>query len=264
MEVSTVDKPQVPLSSAAAADDDPTGVRALLSALPEPGPMPEHLIQRIHLSLAAEQAQRAAAFPSDSVSPLLTHRRWRPGRPLLAMAGAAAGVVLVAAVGTTIFAVNQPAATSSNAVLGVTSGPQADTREAAPSATGKSADDKAAAGSAAAPPVIQIRTSETRYTAVGFVTQARILRDTPLPESKPQDAKRAGSVPAEPDLGLTGCLSAIGAARAQVVRADAAFYEGQPALIIVASTNGIPMAYVVGRQCSKADAGVLRPATALP
>jgi hypothetical protein len=43
-----------------------------------------------------------------------------------------------------------------------------------------------------------------------------------------------------------------------------AFYEGQPAVIIVTTTNGIPMAYAVGRRCSHADAAVLRPATALP
>jgi hypothetical protein len=36
-------------------NDDPTGVRALLSALPDPGPMPPELIRRISDSLAAEQ-----------------------------------------------------------------------------------------------------------------------------------------------------------------------------------------------------------------
>ena len=40
-------------------EDDPTGVRALLSSLPEPGPMPEHLVERISASLAAEQANRS-------------------------------------------------------------------------------------------------------------------------------------------------------------------------------------------------------------
>jgi len=48
-----------------------------------------------------------------------------------------------------------------------------------------------------------------------------------------------------------------------MVRADIAFYEGAPAVIIVATTDGIPMAYAVGRECSLADAALLRPATSL-
>ena len=40
-------------------EDDPTGVRALLSSLPEPEPMPAYLVDRISASLAAEQASRS-------------------------------------------------------------------------------------------------------------------------------------------------------------------------------------------------------------
>jgi len=64
--------------------------------------------------------------------------------------------------------------------------------------------------------------------------------------------------------GLTECLTAIGAQGAQVVRADVALYEGRPAVIIVATTNGLPVAYAVGRQCSAAAAEVLHAATPLP
>ena len=39
-------------------DHDPTGVRALLAALPDPGPMPPELIHRINRSLAAEEGTR--------------------------------------------------------------------------------------------------------------------------------------------------------------------------------------------------------------
>ena len=49
-----------------------------------------------------------------------------------------------------------------------------------------------------------------------------------------------------------------------MVRADVGLYDGRPAVIIVTTTNGILMAYVVGPQCSQADAAVLRPATPLP
>ena len=74
----------------------------------------------------------------------------------------------------------------------------------------------------------------------------------------------SGVGPVGTAVGLTDCLRAIGANGAELVRADLAFYEGAPAVIIVATTNGIPTAYAVGRQCSLADPAVLRPATPLP
>ena len=33
-------------------EDDPTGMRALLRSLPDPGPMPDHLVRRIQATLA--------------------------------------------------------------------------------------------------------------------------------------------------------------------------------------------------------------------
>ncbi|WP_203230470.1 hypothetical protein, partial [Segeticoccus rhizosphaerae] len=44
---------------ASSPDEDPTGVRALLSSLPEPGPMPPELVARITASLEREQQERA-------------------------------------------------------------------------------------------------------------------------------------------------------------------------------------------------------------
>ena len=38
-------------------DEDPTGIRALLGSLPDPGPMPDDLVARIQASLTAEQAE---------------------------------------------------------------------------------------------------------------------------------------------------------------------------------------------------------------
>ena len=56
-------------------DDDPTGMRALLSSLPEPGPMPADLVARITASIAAEQQHRAVAVP---IHPARNHRPvWR-------------------------------------------------------------------------------------------------------------------------------------------------------------------------------------------
>ena len=239
-------------------DDDPTGVRALLSAMPEPDPMPDHLVERINASLAAAQAERAASPSATSVTPLVGRNRRRPGRVLLAIAGAAAAVALVAAVGDNLFGTIQSGDTSSTAA-GALSAPESS------GAGPQSAPDKSVADSASTPPLIQIRKSRTRYTQADFATQTQTLRGV-APYSGQRLAAPDSSGRAGVDItdGLRGCLRAIGAGDAQLVQAYFAFYDGAPAVIIVATTNGIPMAYAVGRECSLAGAAVLRSATPLP
>lgn len=48
---------------------DPTGVRALLSGLPDPGPMPDDVVARISESLQGEQQQRAHAVQGAGTQP---------------------------------------------------------------------------------------------------------------------------------------------------------------------------------------------------
>ncbi len=265
--------PHLPRASASSPDDDPTGVRALLSGLSQPEPMPAHLVERINASLAAAQAERAeraaqaTRSPGGSVSPLVASTRSGPRRVLFAMAGAAAAVALIAVVGGNLIKpIRQDSATS--AADGF-----APSAPSSPEAGGRaSADtlDKALA-SGAAPPVIQIRRSQTRYTQAGFTVQARTLRRDVFDGARSASPSSPGSLAFAADggrlgtpLGLADCLRAVGADGAKMVRADLAFYEGKPAVIIVATTAGIPMAYAVGPACSLADAALLHPATALP
>lgn len=84
---------------------DPTGIRDLLAGLPDPGPMPEHLVRRIEARLEVEQAARHQSSPhslgrqADRVVDLATERsRRRPGRTLAWVGAAAAGLVVTAAV----------------------------------------------------------------------------------------------------------------------------------------------------------------------
>jgi len=183
--------------------------------------MPAYLVGRISASLAAEQAQRAGVSSGASVTPLLASTRRRPGRLLFAIAGAAAAVVLIGVVGSNLLTTNQSTTASDHAAAVLTSG----SREAS-GATPPTANPKAAAGSASAPASIQIRLSDVRYTQADFVTQARALRGAtfdPIQPLAPTSA-RVGSIGTAG--GLTGCLSAIGAGGAQLVRADLAFYRG--------------------------------------
>jgi len=256
--------PRNPVASS--PDDDPTGVRALLSALPEPEPMPAYLVERISASLAAEQAQRAAGFSGGSVTPLLATTRRRPGRILFAVASAAAAVVLVGAIGSGLFRSSQMTTASDSGAAAITSQPRAAEGGSPQSTNGSpNADSKAGPGAPSTPPAVQIRLSDTRYTQAGFAKQAGTLNTTfaRLPASE-RDQSFAAEGKVGTAAGLTGCLTAIGAGDAQMVRADLAFYEGRAAAIIVATKGGIQMAYAVARDCSKANAALLHAATQLP
>lgn len=265
--MSNLSKPII-TGSQPSPDDDPTGVRALLSSLPAPDPMPAQLVERINASLAEEQIQRAASgSPGSTVSPLLALRRRRPARLLVALAGAAAALVLVAVVGSNIF--SQSVTTSQTSLASPSGGDVSRSAEngagalsapGAADAKAPTAKAKTYSDSAAGPTLVQIRLSGTRYTQADFVTQVQALREVIL-RSKPPQGSGVGT--AGTTAGLRECLDAIGAGRAQDVRADVAFYQGKPALVIAATTNDVSVAYVVGRQCSHADPAVLRPATPL-
>jgi len=84
----------------AAQEPDPTGVRALLAALPDPGPMPAEVTARITASLQRAQEQRnRASGATPAVSSLPQRRRSRAPHVLAAAASVAAvalaGVVLL-------------------------------------------------------------------------------------------------------------------------------------------------------------------------
>jgi hypothetical protein len=263
--VNTLIAPRKPVGSSP-DDDDQTGVRAILSALPEPDPMPAYLVERISASLAAEQAQRADAHSGTSVSPMLATLRRRRGRLLFAIAGAAAAVVLFGVAGNTLLTTGQTTNASTSAGSAITSGAREADGLAAPSvkgATPPSADDKAAPGRFSKSAPVLIRLSDVRYTKANFVAQASNLRSATFASIQPLATGSPDLGPIGTDVGLTDCLKAIGADGAQTVQADLAFYEGQPAVIIVATTDAKPTAYVVGRECSQAHADLLRPATPL-
>ena len=239
-------------------DDDQTAVRAMLSGLPEPGPMPTDLVERISASLIAEQAQRAAISSSPSVVPLVARGDRHRGRFLFAIAGAAAAVVMIGVVGNSLLPDNQLTAARDSATAGLTPG----SREAS-GATPPGTDDKAAVGGYAAPSSVQIRESSTRYTRSDFAAQARALSGSTF-AGQPMASTSGGGARIGTAEGVTSCLSGLGVSGAQVVRADLALYEGRPAVIIVATTNGIRTAYAVGRECSPTDSALMHPATLVP
>ena len=176
---------------------------------------------------------------------------------LFAIAGAAA-VVLLAVVGTDLFKNDQTGGSTTTAAS-IASGDQR-----ASSAQPPAASDKAAPEAAAVPALIQIRTSGTRYTKADFATQARSLGTAVLSPGQPAAPGSLGIRQTDTREGLTECLSGLGVVGAKIVHADLAIYEGVPALVIVVTTNGVPTAYAVRRDCSRANPDLLHPATPLP
>jgi hypothetical protein len=282
--VSIVNKPHSPLGSEQPRDDDPTGVHALLSSLPHPDPMPEHLVERINASLAAEQAQRAAGMSSGPATPMVAVRAHRRSRLVFAVAGAAAAVVVVAVVSSITLSGSQTTETSVSAAIASASSSTDNSMEAAPGADAKaptvaggqpssaaqsnaaakrgfsSSEKLVAAGVAVRGSVLQIRLSGTHYTEADFPAQARTLRSA----ARAQFLSAPSIGPASTTDWVRECMRAIGAREIQVIEADFALYEDRPAVVVVGVANGTPLAYVVAPECSHAYPAVLRPATPLP
>lgn len=98
------DTPHPPVPDRDDEDEvDPTGIRDLLRALPDPGPMPEELVRRIETRLAVELAHRAPSHPFTE-TPVAAHGslvdldrerlRRRPRRTVVLLGTAAAGLLV--------------------------------------------------------------------------------------------------------------------------------------------------------------------------
>jgi hypothetical protein len=208
--------------------------------------MPEHLVERIN----AEQAHREHRLAVAPKIPLRATVRARL-RILLVVAGAAAAVALIMFASTNIFTAHQPSA-------GISTAAGIDRTSGAATVGGA-----VQTGGPVTPTLVQISVSGTRYTQFDFVAQARALLSTPFqPISGDATSSTTGLTPTSSVL--MQCLQAIGAGGAQTVRADLALYDGRPAMIIVATTNGTPTAYVVARECTRTNAALIQPATPLP
>ena len=221
---------------------DPTGVRALLSGLSDPGPMPPDLVERIRASIAAEQSVR---HHSETVIPLARRRRrWQ-------RAGLAAAAVAAVAVAV-------PALIS-------TWGPSG-AHTASSFSGGESAADSAAGGAAGlTPPVgthtsplaapdhaskplgdLRLQASGTAYSGTDLATQARPLTDTTKAAKVPDTSLAAAGVTASR---LRDCLTGLGVETWAPVTGDLATFEGRPAVIAVVSSDTGQVVYAVAPSC---------------
>lgn len=230
--------------------DDPTGVRALLGALPAPGPMPADLVARISASIAAEQAARAGA----PVVTLASRRRHRWQRLGLAAAVAAIAVVALPA----LLSIGPSSWLAS--LSSTQQGSQASAGAASLSAStrGSSNAGRTAAGplagTVAAP---RIYASGTAYTRGAFVQQVRAFLARPGSPVMPLAAESPAIGPAGTARGLAPCLALLRLDPAAQVSADVATLDGQAAVVVVAHTATAQIAYAVDRRCTSGAGAVL-------
>ena len=246
LEPDELERPEPHLEPAAEAH-----VRALLAAAPDPGPMPAELAGRIETVLADEARLRVDPAPARATDPdqavlvPLARRPQRP-RPLLAVAAVAAAAAVVVVGASSLRLAQRPDVT---ALLGGSSSPVP-----AASATPDPADE----------PALHIQLSETAYDAANLPRLARELLASPGAPIGDLAAESPYIGPIATEIGMTACLDALGIPTKEPVHADLAFYEGAPAVVIVASSTDGDTAWVVRRSCTRGDAAVIRGATPVP
>jgi hypothetical protein len=263
LEVAVVSVPPVP--SRGPDDLDPTGIRALLGAMPDPGPMPADLVQRIQASIAAEQAARAAGARSDAtVVPLHEGRRppWQRFALVAAAAAVAAVVVPALLVGSpstwlaSLAGSNEGSSTAAS--IATVAGPSSVGSSAGAGRTGSGSLTPGSVPYAVAG--VKIYVSGAAYTTSAFAQQAASFeanRQVPVapPASKAPDLGRAADV-----AGLAPCLAALHLDPTAQVKADLATFDGRSAVVIVATSSTAPtthLAYAVDRGCVTGPAQIL-------
>ncbi len=261
---------------ASSSDEDPTGVRALLSSLPEPGPMPPELVARITASLEREQQARveAGVVPPEGVTPLIR----RPGRSgwfsgasrmrqVLAMGGAAAAVAAVAAVGTVVVLDQRP---DVPAAASVTAGQQHDDNGAAAGGNDRGDDGAAQQPNAESLPgtdvPVYFEASGTNYTKADFAQQAATMQATNRTPLRQESLQRPEVQELGPPMNLDQCIQTLGAGLQSTpdkVWVDLGTYDGSPAVIIVVTSDGKSQAWAVGRTCRAGQPEVMTGPTTL-
>ncbi len=255
-------------------DDDPTGIRALLSTLPDPGPMPEHVVARIHASLAALAAEQDAPpvpvvpnpmarpgelpfVPSAPVHDLDAHRRrrgarWLPWAAAAGLVGVAGGGWMLGHGGEALTAAFHGGATAGSAA-GARAGSLADASvdaQGQPSVTlPTEATPSGATPSGAMSSTVVVMTNDGWTQPDLAAAATRLVAGTSAPLT-PLASESPSIGPIGTPLGARDCAEALGVAADARVVVDLGTYAGRPAALVVATTAaGEHTAYVVGRQC---------------
>jgi hypothetical protein len=218
-------------------------VRALLASLPDPGPVPPDVLDRITSTLRALQEEqqagprrRSTLYPvaggATAVGP--------PHRPAVrALWLAAAAAVVLAGGGAVMSRLaddTSPRDSAASASASTPPRPATDERAAAP-------------GDLLAP----VYASGTDYRREDLVDQARTLLSGRRLAGGPADSDAA---PLPRRRAVAGCLQAVGPAGSTLRVADLATYEGRPAVVLVLATSHGLEVRVTARTCPPGTAAL--------
>jgi hypothetical protein len=259
-----------------ASDKQLAELSALLAAIPAPA-MPDSVAQRLDAALAAEianknEAERAVAHHSQD-----RRRAPRPKRrPTLQLVMTrvlvpAAAVAVLAAGGYGLSLIGGQSSSSSSATAGSAAEPAAEpaAASAVPSAAQANGLNAPSASGHAAYPSFQksvpfgLVPNETDFLPATLQSQL----EAALRAARAPAAGRTAARPAEP-LGVCVLRLTSGVRPGTLELVESAYYQGRPAIVIIASRGSGYLAWVVTPGwvvpgCSATSAGVLA-RTALP
>ena len=240
--------------------DDPTGVRALLAGLGDPGPMPADLVDRINASIAAEQLSRseAASGPGSEgdrdgagrVVPLRRQRSW-PSGPSWPKIGLAAAAVAAVALGVPAVLGTGPGGVVASLSSSDNNASNADTAAGSKAEVAPDSGNRAASGTGR----VQVAHSGTAYTSAKLTAQARGTLDRAYGAGAGTDSSAGPAATTE--KGLRECLTALGVATWMPVTGDVGTYDGTPAVVAVVSSDTGQSVYAVAPDCDATHAAVM-------
>ncbi len=255
----------------APVEHDPTGMRALLASLPEPGPMPDDLVARISAALAVE-AQRGDGI--DQLWSLDGHAA--PSRPAgddgdtpdagaqvvplrrrLGLRHLAVAASVVAVLGLGGFLVKSlpgdvMAAFGTNAGSADSAAVAEDSPAAA--AGGRQALVAPAAGSGD----VVVVMSGVDHAADRLDVTARELDDGTLDPIADLSAESPSLGPIATPIGARACATALGIPADAGILVDISEVDGVSAAVLVVHSGAGRAAWAVDRSCTTGNTGLIR------
>jgi hypothetical protein len=249
-------------------EHDPTGMRALLANLPDPGPMPDDLVARITAALSAEvrgdAGVDAGATASATPSPTAAHASTATVVPLarrrfgLKHLGVAAAVVAALGLGGVVLSTTPNALTAA-----IGAGDGSDSQAGSAGRAEDQGADSAAPGPMVAlvPPAgsgqVVVVMSGRSYAVADLAAGARALAAAPGAPLPTLAAESPGIGPIGTPLGARSCATTLGVPADAGLLVDVAEVDGRPAAVLVADTAAGRSAYAVERSCTTGTTGIV-------
>ena len=260
-----------PHDDTAPVEHDPTGMRALLAGLPDPGPMPDDLVARISAALAAEE-QRGSSIdrlwgldddatgspagddpgPPAEVVPL-RRRVGLPRRVGLRHLGVAAAAVGVLGLGGFLVRSVPGDIVASFGMAGGSS----DSQAAADSAAGQSGRQAWVAPAAGSGEVVVVM-SGADHSSDRLEVTARELDDGTLDPIAELSAESPSLGPIATQVGARSCATALGIAADAGLLVDVSEVDGVSAAVLVVHSGQGRAAFAVDRSCTTGAPGLIR------